>query len=131
MSLNTTAGAVHHSLNLGPLVVTLTTLPSELVLMIIGDTSLLELVPLICALWKTLRQRGMIRQDMPMVERRAMEQAVLRRSPAAPGVRQLDGTTGLGSLPLELMLIVADGLDFIDRTSFAIATWRILYPPGR
>lgn len=130
MSLNTTAGPVNSNSAAAPYIVTLTTLPTELVLMIIGDTSLLELVPLICALWRTLRERGLIRQDMSMVERREMEQAVSRRSSAAPRGRQRGGSTGLGSLPLELLLIVANGLDFVDRTSLAIATWRILYPPG-
>lgn len=129
MSLNTTeqAGEENSRLDL----TMIAALPPELLLMIIGDTSLLELVPIICALWMSLRSRGMIRQDMPMDERRAMERVVSQGAPGGPPNGQQDhNTNGLGAMPLELLVIVAESLSCEDRISFAIATWPILYSPS-
>ena len=92
--------------------------------MIVENVPFLDLIPLICALWRIFRREGILPEDIGVDERRLMESAVSQGLADNSGHRGTVSTrTAFANMPVELILMVAESLALQDRLCFAVAAW--------
>jgi len=103
----------------------LTTLPAEILIMIMKDIPVIDMAPLLCVLYPTLLTRGLIPQSITCKEIKQMERAIMRVT--LGGNMAVTRATGLGNLPVELRLGVGRYMNLQDTINFVIASWPCFY----
>ena len=106
-------------------------IPAEIFMIIVDQLSVLDLLPMICVTYKTLRRHNIVPR-MSTVEFGRMRSAVDGSSGSRATVVRAHPpqSTPLQELPAEIRLMIGNHLSTFDRINFAIAAWPLYYTRG-